>query len=173
MKQIASAFRRTIMPSATVPSFRGFTPSSPAASRVMRANRSNGGHAEQLLRSAIWRRGLRFRTHAARLPGKPDLVFGAAKVCVFCDGDFWHGRDWPVLRRLLKRRANAAYWIPKIAKNMARDREQARQLKALGWTVLRFWEGDILKDPDAIVQFVHATVRSVAKTHLQPQQRVT
>jgi DNA mismatch endonuclease (patch repair protein) len=120
----------------------------------MRANRRTGGRAERQLRSAVWRLGYRYRTHVRALPGCPDLVFSSARLCVFCDGDFWHGRSWPELRLQLQRRANAGYWIPKIARNIERDLEHNRELTRLGWTVLRFWEGDVLSCPDRVVQRV-------------------
>jgi len=132
-----------------VPSYRGFKPASEDASRVKRLNRREGGRAERLLRSTLWRRGLRFRIHVAQLPGAPDLVFVGARVCIFCDGDFWHGRDWPRLRTRLERRANPDYWIPKIERNRQRDDNQMRKLKGLGWTVIRVWETDVLRDPEA------------------------
>ncbi len=49
---------------------------------------------EVLVRSALHRRGLRFRKHMKELPGRPDIVFTRAKICVFIDGDFWHGYDF-------------------------------------------------------------------------------
>jgi DNA mismatch endonuclease, patch repair protein len=125
----------------------------------MRANRSEGGRAEYLLRTALWRQGLRYRKHLRALPGCPDLVFSSARVCVFCDGDFWHGRSWSELRQKLERRANAGYWIPKIARNIERDREQDEQLKTLGWTVLRFWESDVIRDRGAVVERIVSAIR--------------
>lgn len=133
-----------------VPSYIHFTPASPAASVSKRANTSEGGHAEKLLRSVLWRRGLRFRKHAPSVIGKPDLVFVSARLCVFCDGDFWHGRNWPVLKRRLQGRANPDYWIPKIERNIQRDREQTLSLELAGWSVFRVWESDVLKNPDEV-----------------------
>jgi DNA mismatch endonuclease Vsr len=109
------------------PSFRGFKASSSVASRVVRANRRTGGRAEQLLRKTLWRLGYRYRTHLRALPGSPDLVFSSARVCVFCDGDFWHGRRWPELRLKLARRAKPSYWISKIARNVEREHRQCRR----------------------------------------------
>lgn len=118
---------------------------------MMRANRREGGRAEELLRSALWRRGLRFRKHVRLLPGKPDVVFAKGRLCVFCDGDFWHGRDWPRLRARLRGRANAEYWIPKIARNRERDVGQVAALRAAGWRVVRLWESSVLRNPDGVV----------------------
>ncbi|MGI8552033.1 MAG: very short patch repair endonuclease [Dehalococcoidia bacterium] len=148
-----------------VPDYRAFTPASRAASAAMRRNRREGGKAERLLRSAVWRRGLRYRKHATALPGKPDMVFTRARVAVFCDGDFWHGRDWPRLREQLRGRANAAYWLPKIGRNRERDLEQTAKLERLGWAVLRFWEADLLKDPEAAAGIVEREVRSRAASN--------
>src|SRR6266852_3760749 len=104
-----------------VPSFAGLKPASHSASLAKRMNRSTDTIHERLLRSTLWRRGLRFRKNLKGLPGKPDIVFAGARVVVFCDGDFWHGRNWRRLSAQLQRRANAAYWCEKIRSNMIRD----------------------------------------------------
>src|SRR5262245_56757014 len=103
------------------PSYVGLRPASEAASRAKRANRKKDTAHELLLHRELWRLGLRYRMHVAGLPGSPDLVFRRARVVVFCDGDFWHGRHWKKLRADLQRRHNAAYWIAKIARNRERD----------------------------------------------------
>ena len=106
----------------------------------MRGNRSKHTKPEILLRKALWARGLRYRLHAKDLPGKPDIVFRRAWVVVFCDGDFWHGRDWEQRRAKLADGANPDYWINKIASNRERAVHQSQELEAAGWLVLRFWE---------------------------------
>ena len=85
--------------------------------------------------------GLRFRRHRRDLPGRPDFALVGHRVAIFCDGEFWHGRDYPSLRRKLN-----AWWRAKIERNMARDKESDRALRSAGWRVLRFWEDD-LRDP--------------------------
>jgi len=90
--------------------------------------------------------GLRFRKNVRDLPGKPDIVFTKQRVAVFCDGDFWHGRDWPARKRKLHKGANALCWTKKIGANIQRDRLLDQDLKRLGWKVLRLWESDILED---------------------------
>lgn len=129
-----------------VPRYSSFTPASEAASRIKQRNRSRDTKAELLLRKELWRRGLRYRVHADDLPGKPDIVFRAAGVVVFCDGDFWHGRRWKQRHEKLSRGTNAPYWTAKIAANVARDRRNTRRLRQAGWTVVRLWETDILRD---------------------------
>jgi DNA mismatch endonuclease (patch repair protein) len=153
------------MPPRRTPSYAGFAPSSAAASAAKRANRKEGGRAERLLGRAMWRRGLRYRKHVGALPGRPDFAFPRARVCVFCDGDFWHGRDWDVLRERLARRANADYWIAKLERNRERDQEQTRVLKELGWTVVRVWETDVLRNWDSIAAGVDELLRAALRRH--------
>jgi DNA mismatch endonuclease, patch repair protein len=136
------------------PSFAGLKPASAAASSAKRANRASDTAHEILLRQALWRRGLRYQKNVSHLPGKPDIVFTRARVAVFCDGDFWHGRDWRDLVRQLRRGANAAYWHQKIRTNMLRDRRTTRLLEAQGWSVIRLWEGDIKTDPERAAHHV-------------------
>lgn len=141
-----------------VPSFAGLKPASQAASLAKRMNRSADTIHEKLLRGALWRRGLRFRKNLADLPGKPDIVFLGLRLAVFCDGDFWHGRDWRRLSGQLQKRANAAYWCQKIRANMLRDRRTTRLLKKQGWSVIRLWESDIRKDPEGVALQVEGVV---------------
>ena len=141
------------------PSYKGYTPSSAKTSRVLRAVKSQDTRPEVMLRKELWDRGLRYRLHPKGLPGRPDLVFVAARVAVFCDGDFWHGRDWPARRTKLSSGANADYWIAKIEANMRRDRTRSKELCDLGWTVVRVWESDILSDVHKVAERIQSKVR--------------
>ncbi len=120
---------------------------------------SDTGH-ERVLRLLLWRSGLRYRKNVKALPGKPDIVFSVARVAVFCDGDFWHGRDWQRLSRKLHTGTNASYWIPKIKANRDRDRRNDRLLMSEGWTVIRVWETDIHRNPQQVAQAIEEFVRS-------------
>ncbi len=140
------------------PSFNSFRPASVASSRSMRGNRARDTQPELLLRRALRPFRIRFRICDPTLPGRPDLVSASARLAVFCDGDFWHGRYWGRLREQLAQRANPAYWIPKIAANRARDRLCQRALRRAGWTVLRVWESDIRRNPDAVAREVARVV---------------
>ncbi len=132
------------------PSYKGLRSASEAASRAKQSNRKTETVPERLLRSALWRLGLRFRKNVACLPGNPDIVFGGRKVLVFCDGDFWHGRNWKVLHRQLRARHNSDYWMAKIARNRVRDRANTARLQEAGWVVIRVWETDIKRDAAAV-----------------------
>ena len=135
------------------PDFTALRPASERASAAARgASGKTGTAPELILRRALWAAGLRYRKTARGLPGKPDLVFPGAKVAVFCDGDFWHGKDWTKRRAKLARGHNAAYWIGKIERNIERDGQTDRKLRELGWTPLRFWESDIRSNVSPIVR---------------------
>lgn len=104
--------------------------------------------------------GLRsYRVDPANVAGRPDVVFSRERVAVFCDGDFWHGRNLETRIAKLEKGHNAPYWIEKICGNVARDRRVTLQLETEGWTVLRFWETDVKKDASSIAEVVASTVR--------------
>jgi DNA mismatch endonuclease, patch repair protein len=145
---------------ALTPSYTGFRPASEAASRAKRANKRKDTVHEVLLRREVWRLGLRYRKNVNNLPGKPDLVFGPARVVVFCDGDFWHGRDWVRLKKQLQRRHNAKYWLAKIASNIVRDRLNVTRLRQAGWYVIRFWESEIMRYPGRMASAVRMCLTS-------------
>lgn len=130
-------------------------------SRMMAAVKNKDSKAELLLRSALWRRGLRYRKHA-NLVGRPDIAFVSARTVVFVDGDFWHGNAWrlralPNLAALFPHRA--AWWVRKIERNASRDAEVTAALRREGWKVLRYWESEILRDPDGIARLVTSVVK--------------
>jgi DNA mismatch endonuclease (patch repair protein) len=108
----------------------------------------------------VWGLGLRYRKNVQSLPGKPDLVFPTARVAVFCDGDFWHGRQWRKLRRQLARGTNARYWLAKIRANMRRDAATTAELRRIGWKVIRVWEREIFHDPHRIAVRIKRIVDS-------------
>ncbi len=127
-------------------------------SKIMRAIRSKDSRAELALRRELHRLGRRYRLHPPDLPGKPDLVFRGRKIAVFVDGDFWHGRDVRKIDRTLRR--NRDYWLPKIQRTIERDSATTLALEDAGWTVLRFWETDVLRDPLSIARQVLDAVRT-------------
>lgn len=154
------------------PSYLGLEPASLRARAAARgASRKRDTQPERLLGCALWRQGLRYRKDVARLPGRPDLVFASARVVVFCDGDFWHGKGWEQRRARLAAGTNAAYWLAKIARNIERDREQDRALRNQGWTVLRFWESDIRAAPERVAARVRKAVEKGIDKALQNRRK--
>lgn len=142
-----------------VPRFKGLLPSSPASSNSKRRTPHRDTTPELLLRRLLWARGFRYRISVKGLVGRPDLVFSSARLVVFCDGDFWHGRHWMTQRKKLLAGSNAEYWIAKIESNRRRDRRTTRLLRQQNWRVLRFWEGEILRDPDHICSVIIDALR--------------
>ncbi|KGH67050.1 endonuclease [Oenococcus oeni IOEB_C23] len=128
-------------------------------SHMMSKIKSTGGKAETMLSKALWHSGVRYRRNYKKLPGKPDIAITKYKIAVFIDGEFWHGYDWENQKK--KRiHTHREYWIPKIEGNMVRDRKQEKELKTMGWTVIRFWEKhEVLKDLDTCVENVIQNIK--------------
>lgn len=120
--------------------------------------RSNDTKIEVLLRKALWNRGYRYRKNYRDLPGKPDIALTKYKIAIFCDGEFFHGKDWEVLRPRLEKSNNSEYWISKISKNRKRDDEVNKKLLFMGWTVIRFWGRDIKNNTDECIKVIDETV---------------
>lgn len=121
-------------------------------SRNMRAIRSSGTKIEVLLGKALWAAGLRYRKNCKTVFGKPDIVFRKYRLVVFCDSEFWHGKNWE--REKQKIHTRREFWIPKIEGNIRRDKQVNKILKKDGWKVLRFWGNDIEKKTDQCVKKV-------------------
>jgi DNA mismatch endonuclease (patch repair protein) len=132
-------------------------PTSPAATRIGKANRKRNTAPEVRLRSELHRRGLRFRKDllirtSAGPKVRPDVVFTKARVAVFVDGCFWHGcpDHGTVPRR------NTEYWGPKLDRNIERDHRANETLEAEGWLVLRVWEHEGSEAAERVVKAVRA-----------------
>lgn len=113
---------------------------------------------EVKLRKALWNRGYRYRKNYKGLPGSPDIVLTKYHICIFCDSEFFHGKDWLVLRPKLERGNNPGYWVRKISRNMERDDEVDKKLLFMGWTVIHFWGKDILKNTDECIKVIEETI---------------
>ncbi len=126
--------------------------------------RHKDSRAELALRRALHAAGVRYRLHAPDVMGRPDLVIRSRRLAVFVDGDLWHGNPDEVRRR---GRASLAelfptrteWWVAKIERTVARDREVTSALREQGWTVLRLWEHDVLRDPDGCARTVLDAIR--------------
>jgi len=136
-------------------------------SKNMRRIKSKNTKPEILLRKALWKKGYRYRVNYKKLPGKPDIVLTKYKMCVFIDSEFFHGKDFESgyhsskfdsLKEQLEAGDHAAYWLPKIQKNMERDRMVEAELKGMGWTVLRFWSKEVLKDSDQCIHEIEDAI---------------
>ena len=119
--------------------------------------RAKDSEMELLLRKRLWAVGLRYRKHY-KATGCPDIAFPRDRVAVFCDSAFWHGHTFRTLRSRWTREGKT-YWLSKIRRNMQRDREVTRILRADGWTVIRFSERQVLMNPDGCVEKVRSVMR--------------
>jgi DNA mismatch endonuclease (patch repair protein) len=142
------------------PRYDGCQPATASASKAKCRNPPEDTRAELLLRRTLWAEGLHYRLHAKDLPGIPDVVFRPQRLAIFVDGDFWHGRDWEKRRKKLSRGSNADYWLAKIAYNIERDKKNTALLESMGWTLMRFWETDVLDNPENAVR---ATIEALAR----------
>ena len=113
---------------------------------------------EVQLRKALWHKGYRYRKNYKELPGKPDIVLTKYKIAVFCDGEFFHGKDWEVLKPRLESGSNSDFWVSKISRNRERDDEVSKKLLFMGWTVIRFWGKDISKNTDECIKVIEETI---------------
>lgn len=122
--------------------------------KTMKRVKSKDTSIEVILRRALWQKGFRYRKNVPSLPGKPDIVIPKYKIAIFCDSEFFHGKDWDKLKEQLKRGNNADYWIKKIERNMQRDKDNDSKLRFLGWVVVHFWGKEIVKNTEECVKAV-------------------
>lgn len=136
---------------------------------MMAQVKNKDSKAELALRRGLHARGIRYRLQARDLPGRPDIVLPKHRLALFVDGDLWHGNAWRIrgLRSLGDLFPNRTdWWVAKITRNVARDREVDLALTGAGWSVVRLWESEVLKDPTAAVQRV---VDALSAGHLRPR----
>lgn len=146
----------------TTPDFSGLRPASARSSAAARGvSRKRDTQPELVLRRACFAAGLRYRVDVSSLPGRPDLLFVAARLVVFVDGDLWHGLDLHDRLRRLAAGHNADYWGRKMQHNVERDRINDAALSRLGWSVMRFWATDVEENVDAYVDVVRSSVHKL------------
>ena len=131
----------------------------------MSANKGKGTKLELLFGKLLWNAGIRYRKNDKTVFGKPDFVIRKMRIAIFCDGEFWHGRNWE--ERKNDHKSNCDFWYSKIERNIRRDKEVNEQLKAQGWTVFRFWETEITKESDKclnrILNYMNAKTKATDK----------
>lgn len=136
--------------------------------KAMSHIKSKDTSIEVTLRKALWRKGYRYRKNYKALPGRPDIVLTKEKIAIFCDGEFFHGKNWQILRPKLLTGSNPEFWVNKIECNRKRDDENEKKLLFLGWTVIRFWGDDILKNTDECVKVIEETIfEDLMESHIE------
>lgn len=141
--------------------------SSAEVAKNMSAIRSSENHTEARLRKALFAAGLRYHKYANDLPGRPDIVFRRAKVVVFVDGDYWHGRS---VREhgiahvsTLIRTPTVPYWKAKFERRIEIDDQVTAALEEDGWKVIRLWESDTKKNLEGVAKKIANDVRRRSK----------
>lgn len=126
--------------------------------KTMSKIRGKNTTIEVTLQKALWAKGYRYRKNYKKLPGSPDICLTKYRIAIFCDSEFFHGKDWEVLKAKVEKGNNGEYWSKKIQENITRDNEKDKALNALGWTVIHFWGKDILKKTDECVKVIEETI---------------
>lgn len=127
-------------------------------SKNMSRIRSKDTSIEVALRKALWKEGIRYRKNYRALPGTPDIAITKYQLAIFCDSEFFHGKDWEILKPRLEKGNNPDYWVKKIERNRERDIRNDQKLLAMGWTVIHFWGKDILKKTDECISAIKETI---------------
>jgi DNA mismatch endonuclease (patch repair protein) len=127
-------------------------PTSPTRSHIMSCIRSKETQPEIKLRKELWAMGLRGYRKYPDLPGKPDLLFPRKKIVIFVDGCFWHGCP----THYSEPKNNTEYWSDKRERNAQRDKAVDKELQSRGYTVLRFWEHDVVDNIPEVVEEVES-----------------
>jgi len=124
--------------------------------RNMQAVKNKDSKIEVMLRKALYHKGYRYRKNCRKVFGNPDIVFTKERIAIFCDSEFWHGYDWENRKKDFK--SHQDFWIPKIERNMERDKEVTAHLQAEGYIVLRYWGKRIKKDLDIIINEIEREI---------------
>jgi len=142
--------------------------------RMRKVRRANTA-AELLMQNALFKAGILFVTHAPVFGCTPDILIERYRIAIFVDGDFWHGRiALESGRKALKksvRNTPGTFWFDKILRNIDRDARQTRKLRRNGWSVIRLWASDIIKDAETAASSVSCRVR--AKRRLMSKTRAS
>lgn len=130
----------------------------------MQAVRASGSKIENALAKALFAHGMRYRKNDKTVFGKPDLTFKKYKIAVFVDSEFWHGKDWDTRKFDIK--SNLDFWIPKIERNIERDKEVNEKLLTEGWQVLRFWGKEISKNLEKCIIKIQNSINEIESKNI-------
>lgn len=103
--------------------------------------RSENTSPERSVRRVLHTLGFRYRLHVKSLPGCADIVFPGRRKAIFVNGCFWH--QHPGCQDAFVPKSRQHFWIPKLRRNLERDRENREKLRKLGWLVCTIWECEL------------------------------
>ena len=124
--------------------------------RNMQAIRNSKTRIEDRLAKALFSKGYRYRRNDKSVYGKPDIVFKRLKIAVFCDSEYFHGKNWDKEKHRIK--TNTEFWHKKIEQNMLRDQIVNEELLKNNWKVLRYWGRAIEKNLDICISEIEKAV---------------
>jgi len=122
--------------------------------------RSRDTAIEKKLAKSLRVNGIRYRKNSGILFGKPDFILVGVKIAIFCDSAFWHGYKTMTTRKH-NFKSNKAFWIAKIGRNIERDKEVNKELKGMGWKVLRFWDFEIEDNMLSCIKKILRTIEAI------------
>ena len=153
----------------------------------MAAIRSKDTKPEMIVRRGLWARGFRYRLNHKRLPGHPDLVLRKYRTCIFVNGCFWHGHNVAepqmsdggcLMDDVIESSecckipaTNREFWVNKILRNKERDREEQKQLAAMGWHCITVWECEL--KPKVREQTLESLVFTLNHIWLQDRRKMS
>lgn len=126
-------------------------------SRTMSRIRGKNTGIEMIVRKGLSARNIRYRLYSSKVYGHPDIVIEKYRIAIFCDSEFWHGYHFEEAKAKLD--TNPDYWIPKIERNIARDKEVNERLKQEGYLVLRYWGHEIEKETERVLNEIEEVVK--------------
>lgn len=126
---------------------------------------------EMVIRKYLFSKGLRYRLHNKKLPGKPDIVLKKYKTVVFINGCFWHGHKDCKYFKMPK--SNEFFWEQKINRNRARDIANEFVLQTEGWKVIRIWECELkkVKDREITLEKLYQEITSQPSIKINPEEQ--
>ena len=127
----------------------------PQRSALMSAIKGKGNKDTELALVKLFRcHGITGWRRGQDVFGRPDFLFRRNRLALFVDGCFWHGCP----RCYRRPKSNRKFWDNKIARNRERDRRVSRELRKLGWRVIRIWEHDLAKRGGACIRRIQRVI---------------
>lgn len=134
--------------------------------------RSSNTAPELIVRSLLHGLGYRFRLHAKKMPGRPDIVLKKYRTAILVHGCYWHRHDGCSLAYTPKSRRD--FWMAKFQQNVERDKRTQRALRLEGWRVIVVWECEIAHTErlrKRLVKLLSGLGRASPRIKLRREQR--
>ncbi len=131
-----------------------------ARSKNMRQIKSKDTSPELIVRKELFSKGLRYRIHNKKIPGKPDISISKYKVIIDVKGCFWHKHQ--DCKYSTTPKSNTEYWSKKIRANVERDKKTKVLQEEMGYKVFEIWECEA-KSGEIIDQKVTKILNFISK----------